>query len=184
MVDVICHFADSIIPEMDPRLSLLCLISKHGIIKGRVLELCNKSINHRHLDIDEVGRIRTMIAKWANDADNILDEGLRDASTASPLQKVILQVLKNETLIALNRPLLSGGAGEDYYSALQACLAASRSIIKSLARDGENRSLIWPSFTWGAWMSGFITLYATVEGDMPASAGHSYVLLSPRGAQG
>ena len=162
---------------MDPRLSLLCLISKHSIIKGRVLELCNKSINHRSFEMDEVGRARTMIAKWANDVDNALDQGGRDGSTVTPFQSLVLEVLKNETVIALNRPFLSGGPSEEYDSALQACLAASRSIIKSLVRDAEYASLMWPSLTWAAWMSGFITLYATVEGEMPLPTGLQYVAL-------
>lgn len=157
---------------MDPRLSLLCLCSKHSKIKGRVLELCNKSINHRHLDLDEVARTRTMIAKWANNAENVMESRVSDDTLPTLLHRLILEVLKNESIIALNRPLLTDPSkSEEYESALQACVASARSIILALSRNLGATPLVWPSFTWAAWMSGFIVVFATVKGEMPPTVG-------------
>lgn len=150
---------------MDSRLRLLCLVAKHSRIKGEILELCNKSINYRNLDTMEVARVRTLITKWANDVDSVLED---DSSPVSPLHELILAVLKDESVIALNRPLLTGEkTSESYSSALQACIASSRSIIKILARHGGEIPLAWPSFTWATWMSGFIVLYTATEGELP-----------------
>lgn len=165
-------------PAMDPRLMLLCLCAKHSTIKGRVLELCNKSINHRNLDMAEVSRVRTMIAKWANDVDSTLDHGVGSPASLEPLQELTLNILRDESIIALNRPLLTGErTSESYESALQACIASSRSIIKALARHAGRTPLVWPSFTWAAWMSGFIVLYAVVEGELALSVALSCVIL-------
>lgn len=152
---------------------MLCICAKHSGIKGRVLELCNKSINYRQLDMDEVHAVRTEIAKWANNVEGTLDSYDPGGSSLSfdALHSLILDVLKHESIIALNRPLLTGERpSESYDSALQACISSSRSIIKSLARHASSAPLAWPSFTWAAWMSGFIVLYAAVEGELPAAA--------------
>lgn len=155
-------------PAMDSRLNLLCLCSRHSRIKGHVLELCNKSINYRNLDTAEVGRIQTMIAKWANDVESLLDGNASSNPPIDDLHQLMLDVQKDETIIALNRPLLTGERMcESYDSALQACISSSRSIIKSLSRKAGSIPLVWPSFTWAAWMSGFIVLYAAVEGELP-----------------
>lgn len=160
------------ISVMDSRLTLLCLCAKHSRIKGRVLELCNKSINHRHLDMGEVAQTRTMIAKWANEVEDSLESG----TPCGDLHQLTLSVLKDESTIALNRPLLTGDERDQgYESALQACIASSRSIIKSIAHHAGHTPLIWPSFTWAAWMGGFVVLYATTKGELPPIAASSLV---------
>lgn len=105
---------------------------------------------------------------------SVIEDESSNRSALNPLHRLLLDVMKDESIIALNRPLLTEPKGSDgYESALQACLSSSRSIIKALASHVEGTPLIWPSFTWAAWMSGFIILYATVEGHIPTNVGLS-----------
>ena len=146
------------------------LVSKHSRIKGSVIELCNKSINHRQVDTEIAERISTKIVKWTNEVDSVLESSAGGRPRLDESSRLVLGILEDETVISLNRPRLTTPRDSAIYgSALQTCIASSRSIIKTLAsaiERSEATQLIWPSFTWATWMSALIILYATTEGEL------------------
>ena len=149
------------------------LVSKHSRIKGSVIELCNKSINHRQVDTEIAERIGTKIVKWANELESVLESNARVSSCLNESSELILNILKDESVISLNRPRLTAPRDSGTYgSALQTCIASSRSIIKTLAgavERSETAQLTWPTFTWTTWMGALIILYATTEGELQPS---------------
>lgn len=168
----------------DSRFELLALLCSHAEIKGLTLELHNKSIHHRHADTDATEQIGLKLAKWSNRVEHTIDLFSVDATSMSRFHQATLSVLHQESIIALNRPLLAASKeGDDYSSALQSCISASRSIIKTLTGllqlPGFDSSgvmpLVWPSFTWATWMSAFIVIYAANEGEMLLAVAASYV---------
>lgn len=97
-----------------------------------------------------------------------------------PLHRVLLLVLRHESIISLNRPLIARQKSTaEYAAALQTCVESSVAIISTLRRyvfqqSAENSAstpkigstsgpLVWPSFTWAVWMSCLILLYAASE---------------------
>lgn len=155
---------------MDARLTISNLISKHSKIKGHVLELCNKSINHRHTDSEEIARMNTKIARWTNDMESALESSATNSARAIDTHRLVLSILREETIISLNRPQLTAQRESAVYEgALQTCIASSRSIIRTLAshtKVANAAPLTWPSLTWATWMSAFIVLYAAVENEL------------------
>lgn len=116
------------------------------------------------------------MAKWANEVDHALELNSDDAVTMNQFHEATLSVLHQESIIVLNRPLLTVSKdGSDFSAALQACISASRTIIRTLAAQiqlyestAENKTpLLWPSFTWATWMSAFIIIYAANEKEIP-----------------
>lgn len=125
-------------------------------------------------------QVSAKVAKWANEVDGYLESWSPSHPRLSRLHQVTLQVLKDESTITLYRPLLTASkSSPDYAAALQHCVSASRSIIKTLYEhisveqsfEGAVLPLNWPSFTWAIWMSAFIIIYAGIEQEMaPAVA--------------
>lgn len=123
-----------------------------------------------------VARIKPKVEKWFNQVEHEIDMLSEESAPMSYIHEAILHVLHNESIIALNRPMLAGSKeDDDYGAALQSCISASRSTIKTLAGliqlngfDARNAvPLIWPSFTWATWMSAFVVIYAASEREMP-----------------
>jgi hypothetical protein len=174
-------------------------LAKHGRIKGLILELRNKSILHSRTDPDEVSHIDAEISRWWNDAQEILDpvsmEGAskwtgittegntnsisREAIPAlKPSHKLLIIVQKHESVILLNRPVITSGQNTPAHSsAIQKCIGASKAIISNVYRhindemklDGAQNGrvhnpLSWPGYVWMVWQSGLILLYAAFEG--------------------
>lgn len=169
----------------DSRFALLSLLCSHAEVKGLTLELHNKSIDHRHADTDATERTSLKLAKWANQVEHTIELLSEEGTSMSRFHQATLSVLHQESIIALNRPLLAAANDNaNYSSALQSCISASRSIIKTLAGllqltefDSSGvLPLVWPSFTWATWMSAFIVIYAANEGEMPVAVAASYVL--------
>lgn len=159
----------------DPSSALLKLLAKHAEVRGIIIELCNKSISHRQADPEYMLQVSAKVAKWANEVDSYLESQPQTHSRPSRLHQVILQVLKDESTITLYRPLLTASkSSPDYAAALQHCVSASRSIIKTLyehihvqqAFEEAVLPLCWPSFTWAIWMSAFIVIYAGIEQEL------------------
>lgn len=168
----------------DDRFALLALLCSHAEIKGLTLELHNKSIGHRHTDIQATEQIDLKLAKWANRVEHTIELLSDETTLMSRFHQATLSVLHQESIIALNRPLLAASKEDaDYSSALQSCISASRSTIKTLISliqltDFDSNGvlpLVWPSFTWATWMSAFIVIYAANEGEMPLPVAVSYV---------
>ena len=162
--------------DADTRFVLLTLLSRHAVIKGLILELCNKSIYHRHMDTAEVADINLKVARWANETDHAFESSSDASANMNHFHQAMLNVLRQESVIALNRPILTVSKdGPDYNAALQACISASRAIIRTLSGqiqlhelEGNAKTpLVWPSFTWATWMSAFIVIYAANEGEIP-----------------
>lgn len=189
------------------RFMLPTALAKHGRIKGLILELRNKSILHRTTDPDEVAHIDAEISKWWNDTQELLDPLSGDGSTmwsnqdelytpdgVSPYSlrrshKLLLIVQKHESVILLNRPVITSGYNTPAYApALQNCIGASKAIISNIYRhindemkaDGAQNGrihdpLVWPGFVWMIWQSGLILLYAAFEGHYSVQTAQRFV---------
>ncbi|KAK2608760.1 hypothetical protein QQS21_002749 [Conoideocrella luteorostrata] len=169
------------------KLVLLKHLAKHARIRGLIVELRHKSINNRQETATKSMYVQAELAKWSNDVqDDIEDEegedGNRNAE-ADPLisdrHRLLLDLLKNESTICLNRPLMALVADTpSYSSALQACISAARCISSAMRKhighnefSGNNEDtqistrliepLVWPSVTWAVWISAFVLVHAT-----------------------
>lgn len=157
---------------------LLQFLVRYAEIKGLIVELCNKSINHRQADPHASTEINAKMNKWRNDLETIVDNVHDPKPVLNEYHGTTLSVLQHECTIILNRPLLATGKDTpDYKAALQSCIGASRAIIgilhkyltQNLSADKQKKGtpLLWPSFTWAAWQSAFIATYAAMEGELP-----------------
>lgn len=170
----------------DDRLILLQFLVRHAEIKGLIVELCHKSINHRQADPDASTAIIARMNKWRNDLETILDTTHDSKPILNKYHGTTLSVLQHECTIILNRPLLAMGKDtQDYKAALQSCIGASRAIIGILHKyltqviqsdkQATFTPLLWPSFTWAAWQSAFIATYAAMEGELPKQNASRYI---------
>ena len=168
-VDV-CHFDSELHSqepvERDDRLALLTFLSKMAGIRGSIMELRNKNIGHRDSTADTPVLLNTRLKRWWNNVDDALDQVEPD-QTISPLHRAVIQVLREESIIILNRPLIALPKEDTKYEAgLQSCLAAAKSIISILWRLLQQPTgtcpLVWPTFTWATWMSSFIIIYGAI----------------------
>lgn len=174
--------------ELDSKLLLPTFLAKHGRIKGLILEVRNKSVMHSHSDPEELSRIDAEISQWWNEAQDLIDPDLDsdgfNGQERTPLanlkasHKLLLIVQKHESVILLNRPVISSGSDTAAFAAaMQKCIGASKAIVTNLyrhisksiemegARDGRIKyPLLWPGFVWLVWQSGLILLYAASEG--------------------
>ncbi|WPG99819.1 Hypothetical protein R9X50_00263800 [Acrodontium crateriforme] len=167
------HIADATQSQvLDDRLAMLNLLGRHAEIKGQILELCHKSINHRKAEHDQANVINGSIIKWSNDIEQFLDNYATDSQPLSPAHQIVLTVLKHECIIALERPLLTGPNDPRYNNAIASCVSSARSIIKSLSMDDWNArlALLWPSMTWAVWMSAFVMLFAAIKEEITRSS--------------
>ncbi|KAF7908249.1 uncharacterized protein EAF01_004004 [Botrytis porri] len=160
------------------QLRLLRDLSKHARIRGRVLELRNKSLSGREETFERAMGMQAELAKWVNEASEEDEDSLvaENSSSLSPAHKLVIQMLQHESTIALNRPLITSNSTNTYsQSALQNCISASRAIISLLREFQRNNAspdgslalkvpMVWPLFTWSAWMSCFVLAYAALEG--------------------
>ncbi|KAJ9608455.1 hypothetical protein H2200_007443 [Cladophialophora chaetospira] len=168
-------------PEQDDRLRLLTLIAKHAEIRGLIMELRNKNVEQRAKGWERAVLINTKLTQWWNQVEDSIDQAELHGAPLSALHQTVLKVLKHESVISLNRPLLaSSKSSPNYAAALQSCISASKSIIKALnaithpvptftsPTNGQqsHSPLFWPSFTWAIWMSAFIILYAALENEI------------------
>jgi hypothetical protein len=167
--------------EQDDRLRLLTLIAKHAEIRGRIMELRNKSVPQRGETWDKAVSINTKLTQWWNHVEDSIEQAELRKTPLSSLHQTVLKVLKHESVISLNRPLLASSKDSpNYAAALQSCIAASKSIIKALSTLAQpvpsfssaqppydtQYPMFWPSFTWSVWMSAFIILYAALENEI------------------
>ncbi|KUJ17556.1 uncharacterized protein LY89DRAFT_615718 [Mollisia scopiformis] len=172
------------------RFLLPTFLARSSQIKGLILELRHKSINHRVTDPNEVAHIDTEISRYWNEVQDFIDpSSLEDDGTNSPVgqapsemirscHKLLLIVQKHESVILLNRPVMTSGHNTFAVSAaIQKSIGASKAIISRIyqhlqdckreeqSTDGRTTSpLFWPGFTWCVWMSGLILLYAASNG--------------------
>lgn len=167
---------------MDPRLAVCNFLSKLSGVKGRILELRNKSIDHRHPNADMATLVSSQIAKISNDIDEYVTTSAQSESPVAASHVIVLEVMKQECIIALNRPLLTMSKdSSDYKMGVQLCIGAARAIVTTLTKSlqgfeavglGQDQSqhLFWPSFTWAVWMSSFVVIYAGMEEEMSTTA--------------
>jgi hypothetical protein len=172
--------------DEDHRLRLLNYLAKFASLRGRIIELRNKSIIHREDSMDATQALHGELTHWWNNVyDDVYPLGDDDADTIvpspiAPFHRTLLIALRHEAIISLNRPLLAAeAASPEYRTALQICIESSRSLITTLRQflaetSGSSTPLIWPSFTWAVWMSCLILIYAAWEGEFPASSASRY----------
>jgi hypothetical protein len=176
--------------SLDHRLRLLSHLAKFARVRGRIIELRNKSIIHREDSIDATQVLHGELTHWWNEVyDDVHplefdDGGPSPASTSiAPFHRVLLTVLRHEAIISMNRPLLAAEASSpEYRTALQICIESSRSLLTTLRQYQSTTSvpsvpLVWPSFTWAVWMSCLILIYAAWEGEFPTSSASRYLPL-------
>ncbi|KAH7125226.1 fungal-specific transcription factor domain-containing protein [Dendryphion nanum] len=155
--------------QSDDRLRLLTLLARHSEIRGLIMELRNKSIRYIQKSTDQATVINGKLAQWWNDVEGFLDSDCDEF--LSPYFITVLTVLKHESIIALNRPILASSREDpSYNSALQNCIGSARSIITTLHqaikpdlnphRSSAPMSLLWHSCTWAIWMSTFVLFHA------------------------
>lgn len=189
-------------------LLLSTFLAKHGRIKGLILELRNKSVLHSSTDPDEVAHIDAEISRWWNEAQDLLDSSFENdpmlnvhghsapmpsppndtRSTLKSSHKLLLIVQRDESVILLNRPVITSGYNTSAFAAaMQKCIGASKSIISNVYRhlgtemkcDGSHEGriyspLFWPGFVWMVWQSGLILLYAAAEGHYSVHVAQRY----------
>jgi hypothetical protein len=135
---------------------------------------------HSKSDPDEVAHVDAEISKWWNEAQDLLDPsyinefGVVDDAAGSkptpdilkPSHRLLLIVQKHESVILLNRPVITSGYNTSAFAgAMQKCIGASKAIVSNIYQhlhDGmkevgslEGRilsPLFWPGFTWCVWM--------------------------------
>ncbi|TEA22083.1 Transcriptional activator protein acu-15 [Colletotrichum sidae] len=181
----------------DGRLQLLTYLVKHARIRGLILELRNKSITARDDTADRASYVQAELAKWSNEIhDAVEDEHPTadgdDAAPQPPISaghRIFLLLLKYESMISLNRPMMTSDPSSPAYSAgLQNCIFAAKSIFMALRRfitqnkipsDASSArlrdALLQPSFTWAVWISAFILIYAAFERQLPLSSALRHV---------
>jgi hypothetical protein len=166
---------------IDPRrLYLPACLARHGRIKGLILELRNKSVFHSKSDPDEVAHVDAEIFKWWNEAQDLLDPSYMSEygvvgdprgsnptpDLLKPSHKLLIIVQKHESVILLNRPVITSGYNTSAFAAaMQKCIGASKAIVSKIyqhlhdgmreAGSSEGRilsPLFWPGFTWCVWM--------------------------------
>jgi hypothetical protein len=162
-------------------LLLLTLLSRHARVRGMILELRNKAIAIRHDSVDRTMLVQSELSRWANDVHDTIQDRMGDGDETAPNRKTpiplchrtILSIMHHESLIVLNRPLLaSKSKNPTSNAALQACIAASRAILDTIAthrtestdQSVKDSIMVWPQLTWSVWMSSFILTYAALEG--------------------
>lgn len=159
------------------KLQLLVHIAKHARIRGLILELRNKSINNRQDTEERTSFVHLEFSKWCNEVQDIIENDCPESSLISTSHRLVLLLLKHESTICLYRPGMAGiPSGTGYSSALQACVAAAKSIFialrKHLHQNGLQQQgrleipLLWPSSTWTIWISAFVLLHAASEGQV------------------
>ncbi|KAM0268891.1 hypothetical protein ACHAQH_009883, partial [Verticillium albo-atrum] len=181
----------------DNRLQLLTYLAKHARIRGLVLELRNKSISSRDDTPTHESYVQAEMARWSNEIHDALEDEASDGeqpeegnteTTLSPGHRVFLLLLKFESKISLNRPMMASDPSSGSHCAgLQNCIFAARSILIALKKhqarykfngtDGNTLSepILWPTITWAIWISSFILIYAASERQLPLSSALRHV---------
>ncbi|KAL5334823.1 fungal-specific transcription factor domain-containing protein [Aspergillus crustosus] len=171
--------------DEDHRTRLLGHLAKFSRVRGRIIELRNKSIIHREDSIDAT-QVHGELTHWWNDVyDDVhpiehYDNEATKPTSIEPFQRLLLVILRHEAIISMNRPLLAAEASSsEYRTALQICIESSRSILTTLRQyltSTTNASvpLVWPSFTWAVWMSCLVLIYAAWEGEFPTASASRY----------
>ena len=160
---------------LDHRLRLLDFIARESRMRGEIIELRNKSVHYVHKDPHQATAIAAKLSQWWNDVE-VLEDGDR-SQRVSAYHLTILTLLKHESIISLHRPILAASRrGVEYDAALQLCIGSARSIITLLHNAITTRDdglgghhplhLLWPSCTWGIWISTFILFYAASNNDI------------------
>lgn len=172
------HEAAPVAPDPeDAVLFLLGHVARHARIRGLILELRNKSIATRQDTADRASYVHAELAKWSNEIQDAVEEETEPG--LSPGHRVLLLLLKHESTIALNRPMIaSDPASAAYSAALQNCIFAAKSIFIVVKRHQSQPSaapLLWPSFTWALWISAFILAYAAFEKQVPIATALKHV---------
>ncbi|KAJ5493381.1 hypothetical protein N7539_002127 [Penicillium diatomitis] len=169
----------------EPRLVLFSHLARFAQVRGLILELRNKSIYHSNATPAEVSRVNGEIAKWWNQAyDDVYsaeDGADTQVSTPSTLRRchqLLLEVLRHEAIISMNRPVLAvERPNPEYKLALQVCIASSRSLLLALKNhlsSAFDAPLAWPSYTWITWIACLILMYASWEGEISVTIASKY----------
>ncbi|EAU38516.1 conserved hypothetical protein [Aspergillus terreus NIH2624] len=165
------------------RLRLLTHLAKFARVRGLIVELRNKSLAHTQSS-PTATQINGELTQWWNevyDDVNLLDNDTPEDDSPpalAPLHRLLLIVLRHESIISMNRPLLATEpTSPEYKAALQVCIESSRELIAELRRHltvAPVVPLVWPSFTWAVWMSCLILVYAAWEGEFAIAAASRY----------
>lgn len=189
-------------PDDLPKLQLLQYLAKHAHIRGLIVELRNKCLNSRQDTTDRANLVQSKLARWSNDIqdeiedmDRPAEERREDASMISERHCVLLLLLKSESEICLNRPMVASIADSNTHgSALQACISAAKGICSAAKKHTRKQKsqnytsdssqdlrlavpLVWPSLTWTLWVSAFMLLYATFDDQLSLNNALRYVVL-------
>ncbi|KAL9949167.1 hypothetical protein ACHAQF_005780 [Verticillium nonalfalfae] len=182
----------------DNRLQLLTYLAKHARIRGLILELRNKSVSSRDDTPTHESYVQAEMARWSNEIHDALEDEDSDGEQPgednkepplSPGHRIYLSLLKFESKISLNRPMMASDPSSGSYCAgLQNCIFAARSILialkkhqsrhKTKGKDDNALSdpILWPTITGAIWISSFILIYAASERQLPLSSALRFVV--------
>ncbi|GFG18079.1 hypothetical protein IFM5058_08820 [Aspergillus udagawae] len=183
-------------------LRLLTHLAKFARLRGLILELRNKSVQHSHNNTLQAAYVNGELAQWWNEVyDDVypMEEELecpsQHVASLQSYHRLLLVVLRHESIISMNRPLLAAERlSPEYKPALQTCIESSRSLVSALWKylvthnssqstedaadsDKHQAPLTWPSFTWATWMACLTLMYAASEGEFSTTSALKYAKL-------
>ncbi|OAQ87061.1 C6 transcription factor [Purpureocillium lilacinum] len=184
----------------DQHLKMLKYLAKQARIRGLIVELRNKCLHSRQDTADRATAVQAELVKWSNEIQDVVEEAESDSDSGgnedsngtvaiSPTHRLLLSLLKYESVLCLNRPMMASSPDSlAYQVAVQACISAARSICISikkhqgtarhqpeLSRQSTITALLWPSLTWVVWISAFVLLHAAVEDQVPLESKNRHV---------
>jgi hypothetical protein len=139
---------------------------------GRALEIFHKSIHVRSSSAQDILLLKIDIETWGNDSvyswNSLHDPGGRGDNEESGAQissfksSVFSIIAHHQLLLFVNRPSLSAKeSSTEFRLALQACISASRSILKTLRKYLDHGwHIFWPGHLLAIWMSGLVIAFA------------------------
>jgi hypothetical protein len=131
-------------------------------------------------EANPMSNINTKLTRWWNEVEDYLEQNESHRPSMSDFHQLILSVLRHESILASNRSVLAGAKSNiTYDEALHNCIASARGALnmlhKAISTQGLSVPLLWPSFTWAAWISAFLLLHAAEEGQVPQGVANKYV---------
>jgi hypothetical protein len=136
----------------------------YGKLTGRILEMFHKSIHMRKVEYSDYLELTGDIHSFWNDLPQRLQDlpSNNESGQDSDGLSLFFNIIYQQLILLINRPFLSlEPTTPEFRCSLQACIGASRTIIKTLQGHKNQRHITWPGILSGTWMSGLILAFAS-----------------------